>query len=141
MSDSVTLWTVALQAPLSMEFSRQEYWSGLPFPPPGDLPDPQTESTSLTSLALPGGFFTTSATWEAHLCMCTWKRLVQCSTMHSQVIERKCEQMKHQPWKSNAEFVLEIPVIKQICYISQQTLLWIQLQKFASIARVTCTVF
>ena len=33
-------WTVALQAPLSMEFSRQEYWSWLPFPPPGDLPDP-----------------------------------------------------------------------------------------------------
>ena len=36
----VTLWTVAHQAPLSMGFSRQEYWSGLPFPPPGDLPDP-----------------------------------------------------------------------------------------------------
>ena len=36
----VTLWTVARQAPLSMGFSRQEYWSGLPFPPPGDLPDP-----------------------------------------------------------------------------------------------------
>ena len=35
----VTLWTVALQAPLSMGFSRQKYWSGLPFPPPGDLPD------------------------------------------------------------------------------------------------------
>ena len=37
---SLTPWTVAHQAPLSMEFSRQEYWSGLPFPPPGDLPDP-----------------------------------------------------------------------------------------------------
>ena len=36
----VTLWTVVLQIPLSMGFSRQEYWSGLPFPPPGDLPDP-----------------------------------------------------------------------------------------------------
>ena len=41
-----TLWTVACQAPLSMEFSRQEYWSGLPFPPPGDLPDPGIESGS-----------------------------------------------------------------------------------------------
>ena len=40
MSDSVTLWTVAYQAPASMEFSRQEYWSGLPFPSPGDLLDP-----------------------------------------------------------------------------------------------------
>ena len=40
VSDSVTLWTVALQAPLSMGFSRQEYWSGLPFPSSGDLPDP-----------------------------------------------------------------------------------------------------
>ena len=42
----VTLWTVARQALLSMGFSRQEYWSGLPFPPPGDLPDPRTELAS-----------------------------------------------------------------------------------------------
>ena len=46
---------VAHQAPLSMEFSRQEYWSGLPCPPPGDLPDPGIESTSLTSLTLAVG--------------------------------------------------------------------------------------
>ena len=45
-SDSVTPWTVAHQAPLSMKFSRQEYWSGLPFPSPGDLPDPGVESES-----------------------------------------------------------------------------------------------
>ena len=44
----VTPWTVAHQAPLSMEFSRQEYWSGLPFPPPGDLPDPGIEPRSPT---------------------------------------------------------------------------------------------
>ena len=43
----VTLWTVAYQAPLSMGFSRQEYWNGLPCPPPGDLPDPGIESRSL----------------------------------------------------------------------------------------------
>ena len=49
-----------------MGFSRQEYWSGLPSPPPGDLPNPQIEPTSLMSPALAGGFFTTSATWEAH---------------------------------------------------------------------------
>ena len=54
-----TLWTVARQAPLSMGFSRQEYWSGLPCPP-GDLPNPGTEPTSLTSPSLAGGFFITS---------------------------------------------------------------------------------
>ena len=46
VSDSVTPWTVARQAPLSMEFSRQEYWSGQPFPSPGDLPDPGIEPRS-----------------------------------------------------------------------------------------------
>ena len=55
MSDSfVTPWTVARQAPLSVGFSRQEYWSGLPFPPPGDHPDPGIEHTSP---ALAGRFF------------------------------------------------------------------------------------
>ena len=58
--------TVAYQAPPSMEFSRQEYWSGLPFPSLGDLPDPGIKPTSLTSPALAGRFFTTSAIWEAH---------------------------------------------------------------------------
>ena len=48
-------------------FSRQEHWSGLPFPPPGDLPDSGTELLSLTSSALAGSFFTTGATWEAKL--------------------------------------------------------------------------
>ena len=46
VSDSVIPWTIALGAPLSMEFSRQEYWSGLPFPSPGDLPDPMIEPQS-----------------------------------------------------------------------------------------------
>ena len=62
----VTPWTVTHQAPLSMGFSRQEYWSRLPYPPPGDLPNPGIESTSLMSPALAGGFFTTSSMWEAH---------------------------------------------------------------------------
>ena len=61
----MTLWTVACQAPLSMGFSRQEYWGGLPFPPPGDLPNPGIEPESLASPVLAGKFFTTSATWEA----------------------------------------------------------------------------
>ena len=49
--------TVAHQNPLFMEFSRQEYWSGLPCPPPGDLPNPGFEPASLMSPALAGGFF------------------------------------------------------------------------------------
>ena len=53
-----TPWTVAHQAPLSMGFSRQEYWGGLPLPPPGDLPDPGIESTPLASPALAERFFT-----------------------------------------------------------------------------------
>ena len=57
-----TPWTVVRQAPLYMEFSRQEYWSGLPFPPPGDLPNPGTELSSLISPALSGRFFTTHTT-------------------------------------------------------------------------------
>ena len=60
-----TLWTVACQASLSMGFSRQGYWSGLPCLPPGDLPNPGIEPASLTSPALASGFFTTNTTWEA----------------------------------------------------------------------------
>ena len=59
-----TPWTVACQASLSLGFSRQEYWSGLPCPPPGDLPNAGIKPTSP---ALAGGFFTTSAPLEAHL--------------------------------------------------------------------------
>ena len=68
----VTPFTVARQAPLSMEVSRQEYWSGLPFPSPGDLLKAGIgpcflgiEPMSLESRALAGGFFTTSVNWEA----------------------------------------------------------------------------
>ena len=53
-----TLWTIARQALLSMEFSKQEYWDGLPCPSPGDFPDPGIEPAYLTYLALAGGFFT-----------------------------------------------------------------------------------
>ena len=65
VSNCVTLWTAAHQAPLSMGFSRQEYWGVLPCPSPGDLPYPGIEPTSLMSPALAGGFFTPNATWEA----------------------------------------------------------------------------
>ena len=78
----MTQWTVANQAPLSMEFSRQEYWNGLPCPPPGDLSDPGIKPASLMSPALAGGFFTSSTTWEGRkngiddfICMYVFTRL------------------------------------------------------------------
>ena len=69
---TATLWTVACQALLSMGFSRQEYWSGLPCSPPGDLPNPGIEPISLTSPALAGGFLTTSTTWT-HSSVLAWR--------------------------------------------------------------------
>ena len=70
-----------------MGFSKQEHWSGLPCPPPGDLPNPGMEATSLMSPALAGGFFTTSATWEAQpssllllLLLSRFSRVQLCST-------------------------------------------------------------
>ena len=68
----VTPWTVACQPPLSMGFSRQEYWSGLPCPPPGDLSDPRIEPGTPQSPALPGGFFITGTTWEAPVEITYW---------------------------------------------------------------------
>ena len=64
MPDAVALWTAALQAPLFMGFSEQAYWSGFPFPSPGDLPDPGIQ---LVFPALAGRFFTTNITWESHM--------------------------------------------------------------------------
>ena len=63
---SVTLWTVAYQAPLSIGFSRQGYWSAVPFPTPGDPPNPETEPLSP---ALADGFFTTAPPGEPPLSM------------------------------------------------------------------------
>ena len=62
----MTPWTVARQTPVPLGVSRQECWSGLPFPPPGDLRDSGTEPMSLMSPALAAGFFTSSTTW----CVC-----------------------------------------------------------------------
>ena len=61
----VTVWTVAHQALLPMEFSRQEYWNEVSLPRPRDLVDPGIEPTSFVSPALAGVFFTTGTTWEA----------------------------------------------------------------------------
>ena len=76
----VTLKNMAHQAPLSMGFSRQEYWSELPCSPPGHLPNPGIEPTSVISPALAGGFFTTSTTWIDLLNHCKlWVSICQSS--------------------------------------------------------------
>ena len=62
-----TLWTIACQAPLSMRFSGQEYWSGFLCPLPEDLPNPAIEPAYLMSPALAGRFFTPRITWKALL--------------------------------------------------------------------------
>ena len=64
----MTLWTTACQAPLSVDFLRQEHWSRLLCPPPGDLPDLEIKPVSLESPAVAGGFFTTSATVLSDQC-------------------------------------------------------------------------
>ena len=65
---SATPWTLAHQEPLSMGFFRQKYWSGLLYPPPGDLPDPGIKPTvPKVSCPFTSRFFTTSTTWEAHI--------------------------------------------------------------------------
>ena len=108
----VTLWTVARQAPLSVGFSRQEYWSGLPFPPPGDIPDPGTKPTSP---ALAGGFFTTELpgiiviaikwkNWDLNPCQlrngCLWTVVLE-KTLESPLHSNKLKPVNlkgNQPW-------------------------------------------
>ena len=70
---SATPWSAARQAPLFMGCPRQEYWSGLPFPPPGDLPDPGIEPVSPASPALTGGFFTTDSLGMTLRTLCSVK--------------------------------------------------------------------
>ena len=80
-----TPWTVAHQVPQSRGFSRQECWSGLPYPPPRDLPNPEVERTSLLSPALAGTFFITSTTWEAHSMLC--------GDLNEKEIQKQCGHM------------------------------------------------
>ena len=80
------LRTEARQAPLSMGFPGQEYWSGLPFPSPGDLPDPGIEPTSLMSLASVGWFFTSSAAWEAQSPLYEMSGIGKCRQVGSKLV-------------------------------------------------------
>ena len=78
-------WTVAHQAPLSMNFPRQEYWSGLPCPPVGDLPHSGIEPKSLVFPALASRFFTTSVTQEA---LCTYNIMLYLFNIHNMNLMR-----------------------------------------------------
>ena len=77
MSDSVTPWTIAHQASLSMGFSRQEYWSGMPFPIPGTLPDPGTESTYFFISCIDRHIFTTASPEKSTFLFIFWLKLIQ----------------------------------------------------------------
>ena len=108
-----TPWTVAHQASLSMGFSRQEYWSGLLFPPPGDLPDPGIEPTSPLS---PGGFFTTEppgGDFSPGQCAHTFSRSVW-GTLRG-VLHSPCRDLLQQfskapsPWRPRGRLLYSLP--------------------------------
>ena len=97
----VTLWTVAHQVPLSMGLYKEEYWAGLPCPPPGNLPNPGIEPASLMSFALAGRYFTTSATWEAHLVYTYTKTCISYSVFY--LATPQCHSSSAQPVTSKKE--------------------------------------
>ena len=105
---SVTPWTVARQAPLSMAPSTQEYWSGLPRPPPGIFPTQGLNPVSLTSPALAGGFFTTSTTWEVQHSL-IWRGVHRLGHQNHRVGPREGRFPpwggKHQPFVKVGSFV------------------------------------
>ena len=105
----VTPWTVTRQAPLSMGFPRQEYWSGLPGSPPGDLPGPRIKPASFRSPALAGGFFTASGNWEAplRLCVCVLAKLILlCLTL--------CDLMDCSPPGSSVHGILQMTILEWV---------------------------
>ena len=124
----MTLWTIARQAPLSMGFFRHEYWSGLPCPPPGNLPDPGIEPRSLMSPALSDRFFTTSATGEAPktihihmyssryvnvICICGYTHLFELSLLENNNYKKLCKELKGQ--RSSRLSSVLLTCIKPLC--------------------------
>ena len=110
---SATSWTIACQAPLSTELSRQEYWSGLPFPTPGDLPNPGIKPVSPASPASAGGFFTTRATWEAQYLSNVLLVLFLCRTQTnrfqvSSSFSREIKKVLKQPYFQSMRFFFSV---------------------------------
>ena len=113
------LGTVSRQAPLSMGFSRQEYWSGLPSPPPGDLPDPGIKPASLMSPVLAGRFFTTSTPWEAPLFlhMFTFSDCKPEAFVHWSTLERPG--FVHNPGAAQSQWWhvdTQLPLLGWVCF-------------------------
>ena len=108
------------QDPLSVGFSGQEYWSGLPWPPSGNLPDPGIELMSLASPALAGGFFTNSTTWEALISL---QVLINCS--FSQTVERHCIHVKiHTQRLEETLCRLLEPLLFRASYVQYSPQIW-----------------
>ena len=112
-----TLWTVSYQAPLSMGFSRQEYWTGLPCPPPGDLFDPGIGPVSPAAPALAGGFFTTSTTWKAHKYHESERKVAQlCPTL--------CDPMDSSPPGSSIHGILQARILECVAISFSRETSW-----------------
>ena len=111
-----TLWTIVHQAPLSMGFSRQEYWSGLPCPPPADLPNPGIEPATLMSRTLAGQFFTTSATWEALLTICS-----AAAAKSLQSYPTLCDPMDCSPPGSSTRGIFQARVLEWVAIAFSET--------------------
>ena len=107
---SQTPWPVAHQDPLPMGFSRREYWSGLPFPSPRDLPGPGIETTPLMSPALAGGFFTSSTTWETFNPSSTWA----CAVLSHSVVSDSRDPMDCSPPGSSVHGISQARVLEWI---------------------------
>ena len=103
-------WTLARQAPPSMGFTRREYWSGLPFPSPRDLPGPGIETTPLMSPALAGGFFTSSTTWETFNPSSTWA----CAVLSHSVVSDSRDPMDCSPPGSSVHGISQARVLEWI---------------------------
>ena len=126
----VTPQTVAHQAPLLMGFSRQEYWNGLPFPSPGDLPNPGIEHVSLKSPVLAGRFFAINTTWEAQWYV-EWAYLLNMLNTYLFIFCLFCYTLRRQGWWYHQELLdSQYPVR---CLILCRHLIWELDQKISSV--------
>ena len=130
-----TLWTVARQAPLSMRFSRQEYWSGLPCLQPGNRPHSGIEPAALKSPALAAGFFTTSSTWEEFV-LHLYINLETCSVAQSYLT--LCNPMDCSPSGSSLHRILQARILEWVAMPSSRRSSWSRDQTCVSKCPLHC---
>ena len=117
----VTPWTVAHQASLFMEFSRQEYWSGLPSPPPGDYPDPRVEPTSLTSTCIGRCIlFHLGHLGSMCVCMC----LCLCACVYAQSCPTLCDPADCSPPGSSIHGIFQARILELVVISSSRGSSW-----------------